>query len=60
MFNLVFSVASIGLTILLSLSYRQARRRKCALEDADLLNEEVHSSEDEEKVEIDKVVREQV
>ena len=60
MSNRIFSVASIGLTILLSLSYRQARRRKCALEDADLLREEIDSSEDEETVEINNVVREQV
>ena len=61
MFNWVFSVASIGLTVLLSLSYRQARRRRCALEDADLLREAVDSSEDEEEeVEIASVVRDQV
>ena len=60
MSNLIFSVAAIGLTILLSLSYRQARRRKCAHEDADLLHEQVSSSEDEEEVEIDSVVRGQV
>ena len=58
--NQIFSVASIGLTILLSLSYRQARRRKCAHEDAGLLHEQVSSSEDDEELEIDNVVREQV
>ena len=60
MFNWIFSVASIGLTVLLSLSYRQARRRRCALGDADLLREAVDSSEDEEEVEIASVVRDQV
>ena len=59
MFNWVFSVASIGLTVLLSLSYRQARRRRCALEDADLLREAVDSNGDEE-VDIASVVRDQV
>lgn len=58
MFNWIFSVASIGLTVLLTLSYRQARRRQCALEDADLLREE--SSDDEEEAEIASGVREQV
>ena len=60
MSNLIFSVASIGLTILLSLSYRQARRRKRAHEDADLLHEQVSSNENEEEVEFDSVVRGQV
>ena len=60
MFNWIFSVASIGLTVLLSLSYRQVRRRQCALEDADLLCEEVESSDDEEEADIASGVREQV
>ena len=61
MFNWIFSVATIGLTVLLSLSYRQARRRRCAVEDAHLRHVEINcTTEDEEEVEIASVVREQV
>ena len=60
MANLIFSVAAIGLTIILTLGFRQARRRRCAIEDADLLNKENFNSSQEEEEEIAGVVQEQV
>ena len=62
MFNCMFSIAAIGLTMLLAMSYRQAHRRRCALEDADLLQkgEEGTSKDDGANKNLASAVREQV
>ena len=60
MANLIFSVAAIGLTVILTLGFRQARRRRCAITDADLLNKEKSNSSQEEEENIAGVVQEQV
>ena len=62
MVNWMFSIAAIGLTMLLAMSYRQAHRRRCALEDADLLQkcEEDTSEDDGANENLASAVREQV